>query len=505
MPGVVRLKRGVQPVLLLVLVLMFLGGPGGVLESCAQNGKKWFGAGLSAFKKGRYEAAQRAFKRAAQENPADAKAHYYQGLVLNRLGRPHPAAISLEKALELDPKLPGVHLHLGISYYKEKRFNRALKKFRFAQRQTPRDGTVYFFMGLAQQGQGRYRQSIPSFQQAGKLDADFQQSGWYYIGKAYYHEKQYSKAGDAFKKAIQLDPASDIARQTRDLWNQMKSGRELEKKHWLKAGVGLEYNSNLISAEQDVISGEGDTGFVFELESGYHFWQQGPYSAEATYDFYQSLFFDKTEFNLQSHSFGLSGNREVNSWDMELAHNFSHNRLGGNGFLNILQLSPGAGRFWSSNHYTRFSYVLEFKSFVQDVNAPRDAVHNSVGFDHYVFFKNQKGFVHLGYRLMNENADGDPFDYLGNRVTVSAKWPLENKYGQIRLKYTFLNRDFKNTTPQIGEERLDRRHTFQLIWTKKFLDHLECKFDFQHMEADSNLPTVDFSENIIFVGASYLF
>jgi hypothetical protein len=251
-----------------------------------------------------------------------------------------------------------------------------------------------------------------------------------------------------------------------------------------------------------LVSEEGDFAAVFELGGTYQFWNKGPYSADVSYDFYQSLYFDIGEFNLQSHNISLSATREVDQWDLGLDYILGYSLLGGSSFLTTNTFIFGAGRSWNPKWYTRVSYMPIFKTFNQDFNDPRDGVNHSIGFDQFVFFSGKQSYGQLGYRLMDEDTSGDQFDYIGHEVTLSGRTPTYYK-GQLLIRYHLLWKDFQNITPSIGEERLDRRHTFQFAWTRIFEDLIEFKFDFQHIESDSNLPAVDYSENIVFVGVTY--
>lgn len=474
------------------------------VSAWALEGQAFFKQGLKAFKQEDFTAAQKAFNSAIQENPSDALSHYYLGLTNSRLGKSRAAIEDYQRASRLDPHLPGVHLSLGIAYYKAKSYQPARQELSLAVQNNPNEGSPYFFLGLTQQKLGDYDQSLSSFEKAASLDPALSQSSWYYMGVAHFHSDNYTEAHTALERSIGLDENSSIAKDARDLMRKVKRGLPVQKDFSLYGGLGFLYDDNLTSSAQDLVSKEGDAAAVIELGASYQFWKEGPYSAEAAYGLYQSLYLDEDEFNLQAHNISLSGTREVDQWDLGADYILGYNRLGGSPFLVTHTLSFGAGRTWSPKWYSRASYVLLSKNFAQDVNDPRDGVNHSIGFDQYVFFKDKKSYGQLAYRLMNEDTSGAQFDYIGHQVSLSGRIPTQYK-GQLTGRYQLLWKDFKNITPSIGAERLDRRHTFQITWTRVFEDLIEFKFDFQHIESDSNLPAVDYSENIVFFGAMYKF
>ena len=468
----------------------------------AVEGQTLFEQGLKAFKREDFSTAQKTFNLAIRENPSDALSHYYLGLTYSRLGKSRAAIAAYQQAALQDPELPGLHLSLGIAYYKSKSYQPARRELVLAVQNNPDEGSPYFFLGLTQQQLGEYEESLNSFQKAASLDKDLSQSSWYYMGLAHFHNGNRAEARTALGQSIDLDSDSQTAKDARDLLRRVQRGLPAQKDFSVYAGMGFLYDDNLTISAQDLVTELGDFGAVFELGGTYQFWKKGTYSAEASYDLYQSLYFDLGEFNLQSHNIALSATREVDQWDLGADYILGYSLLGGSSFLQTNTFSFGAGLTWNLKWYTRVSYVPIFKNFLQGINDERDGVNHSIGFDQFVFFKDKRSYGQLGYRLMDEDTSGDRFDYLGHEVNLSGRFPTRYE-GNFMMRYHLLWKDFKNITPSIGEERLDKVHTFQFTWTRIFEDLIEFKFDFQHIESDSNLPSVDYSENIVSVGAMY--
>ncbi len=68
------------------------------------------------------------------------------------------------------------------------------------------------------------------------------------------------------------------------------------------------------------------------------------------------------------------------------------------------------------------------------------------------------------------------------------------------VTYQYTLKDYKNVTPSIGEDRRDRRQSIKLRLTKTFLRDYYARLIFENIQSDSNLPSVDFKENIVTVG-----
>ncbi len=58
-------------------------------------------------------------------------------------------------------------------------------------------------------------------------------------------------------------------------------------------------------------------------------------------------------------------------------------------------------------------------------------------------------------------------------------------------------KDYSSATAGIDDEHRDDRTTVTLGLSVDFTDHLFAKFDFERIEAVSNLASSDFDENIV--------
>ncbi len=268
-----------------------------------------------------------------------------------------------------------------------------------------------------------------------------------------------------------------------------------EDKPWgLGASVGLEFDDNLTRIEQDIVSGDSDHAYVFEAYGSYRFWERAGLELEAGYDFYQSLYDDRTDFDFQSHSFNISAAQDAGKLDFGADYSYIYTTLGGDDFLGLHLFIPRVGISITPKLYTDINYILQGKNFFEDDD--RDAVNHSVGITQFLFFMESRAYVNAGFRLEVEDADGDEFDYFGPVLKLGVKLPGPwETIWKAAWKYQF--RDYNDITPSIGEEREDKINTFQLSAVKPLAKILDLKLEYEHIASDSNLPVVDFSENIV--------
>jgi hypothetical protein len=269
----------------------------------------------------------------------------------------------------------------------------------------------------------------------------------------------------------------------------------------VEASAGLEYDDNLSVPELDVSSGQSDMAAVFDLSVGYKVPGLSDYEVEAGYDFYQSLYQDYSEFNLQNHSLHVSGSRGFNDLDVGMAYRFTYSRLDDEDFLQIHHLQPNLGYSVQPNWYLTLAYSFQDKDFADF--SRRDGDQHALLLDNYVVFNGNKSYARFGYRYEDEDTDGAEFDYTGHYLNLglSTPWKLSSQHGKLELGYQYYTRDYSNITPSIGKKRDDDRHTFNIKGILDLPSNFFASLSYEHIDASSNLPSADFDENIVTLSA----
>lgn len=264
----------------------------------------------------------------------------------------------------------------------------------------------------------------------------------------------------------------------------------------VEASAGIEYDDNLGTDESDISTGEKDMAAVLDLSLDYKFPGMSDYEVEAGYYFFQSLYQDYSEFNLQSHSFHLSGSREFNDLDAGLSYRYTRSRLDDDDFMQIHNLQPNLGYSVQPNWYLNLAYSYQDKKFFDD--ADRDGIQHALSLDNYIVFNGNKSYVRLGYRVEDEDTDGPQFDYVGHYFNAGLSTPLGliSLKTKLDLSYQYFTKDYSNITASIGKERNDHRHTFSIKALSNLSDELFASFKYEYIDASSNLSTADFHENI---------
>lgn len=260
--------------------------------------------------------------------------------------------------------------------------------------------------------------------------------------------------------------------------------------------TGVEYDDNVTVSLQDLATGVEDFAYIFEFSGEYKFLETSKFELEAGYDFYQSIYHDLSEFDLQSHIFSLGGSYKFEKFDVDVFTSYNRVTLGGKDFMETYSIAPQIGFFPSKRWFALIGYSYEDSRLFKD--PARDGKSHGVGMDHFVFFMKGKSYLLFSYRFENKITRGDEFTYAGHFGTLGVKTPLPiwNQKGTFNVTYKIFHKDYKNITPSIGQKRNDTRHSFQVRLTQPLNKWLQLNLNYEFIDSVSNLRASDFTENI---------
>jgi len=428
----------------------------------------------------------------AEEN---ARFWILRGKALNESYRYKEAIKAFKQAVQMDPASEEAHLRLGNSYFEIGSYDAADDAFRQVLTLNPDNSTALFYLGLSLIQQNQYAESIPYFEKAGALDSDFKQLSLFYIGEAHSELGDLLAASETWRRAIKVDPTTDIARNAETLIKKMT--QEKGDKPWsMSMSAGMEFDSNVTVSQQDLSTGLEDFAYIFEFSGAYKLLETPKFGLEAGYDFYQSIYDTLSEFDLQSHIFSLGVTRKYKKFDVDVFIQYNHVALGRKHFLETVSFFPQIGFFPTETWFALIKYSFEVSRFFND--PARDGQNHGIGMDNFVFFNKGKNYLLFSYRFEDKTTRGDEFSYAGHFVTIASKTslPFWNRRGTFNIAYNFFHKDYKHITPSLGKERYDLQHSFQVNLAQPLYKSLQLNLNYEHIDAVSNLQESDFTENI---------
>jgi hypothetical protein len=309
----------------------------------------------------------------------------------------------------------------------------------------------------------------------------------------------------ALEQTIALDPESIEARHARLLLERVRARADAipKPKRWnLWGNLGLLYDDNVGTRPVDVSTGVPDGGGLVELSGAYRLFDRGATELEVGYEFYQTAYFDLSDFNLQIHGFSIDGTHQIGPGDLSLGYRYNLSTLGGDRFLDIHDARLGYGLPISHSIYTTLTPRFLAKNFE---DADRDALQGAILWDNFIFFGEGGTYLWLGARPELEDARAPEFDYRGVSCIARLRVPFGTPLGRARLdlSYRFHLRDYQNVTPSIGEKRDDRIHVARARLGHTIVKNVWLRLEYEYTRSQSNLPSVDYRQNVVALTATF--
>lgn len=272
-----------------------------------------------------------------------------------------------------------------------------------------------------------------------------------------------------------------------------------------KVSTGVQYDDNLSVSEIDQASSAQDYAALIDAGLGFKHKTSGKTEFSAGYDFFQSAHFERSDFDIRTHRGSVGLKQDFGRFDLGVDYNYVYSTLDNAGFLTYQLLSPYAASRLSKQFYVRAAYSYADKDFKS--RPARDATVNAGGVDVFYFIDGTTTYLLFGYKYERENAVGPEFDFNAHnlKVRLTQKFPFAGRKGSVKLGWRYENRNYDSITPSIGAIRDDKRNRFQAEVEVPLSDHIYAHAEYEYSDFNSNLPSVNYTQNLatIRLGAKY--
>lgn len=463
-------------------------------------------AGLEAVDSGDYPAAVPLLEAAILQRPDDALLHYALAVAEIELGRDDLAVTSLERAAALEPDFPGVQLELGLALYRLGEFDAAEDHLLEALMQGPESAELLFHLALLDLDHGEFDRGIRFLEEAAVLDPRIAAAAYLEAAGVELDREDPAAAEVWLQRAIASEGPEATRERARALLARLHPAPPRRVR--LSAGAGVDYDDNLTVSAVDLTTGVGDVAGIFDAGVELVPFPDSFVDVAVGYDFRQSLYRTLSGLDLQSHSpharVAIGNGRLVGL----AAWRYSNDQLGGNAFLSTQRGDLGSE--FSATDWLVGIVGLRVEGFTFAQTPERDALRTSIALGVRVLDDVDRIAFGLSWRPVWTDATGPQFDYDGNVVTadldvVVPLLPFHHAVLDFRLTYDWESRDYTNVTPEIGTRRADERHQFGAGVAIPLIGPTEASLDYLHVSASSNIPELNYGENIVTfrVGAWY--
>ncbi len=265
----------------------------------------------------------------------------------------------------------------------------------------------------------------------------------------------------------------------------------------VEISTGAEYDSNISVSQIDSNTGADDFAAVIDADLGFETELSENTELGLGYSFSQSLHSEFSSFDIQSHFASAELSHDFGDVDIGAAYRLIYTRLGGNGFLVMQQFSPYTTKFFGKKIFVRADYTYTDKNFENRVD--RDATVHAGGGDVYFFINGIRTYIVAGYKYEKEDATDPQFDFQAHKVKArfSQRIPMGKRDAKLKLSWRYEARDYSSITPSIGVIRDDTRHKLKAALEMPVTDSVYTLLEYEYSDFASNLPSVDYTQNLV--------
>ena len=475
-----------------------------------------YAKGILAYKERDYLEALDRFRQAVELAPDNPNAQFYLGLSLSRIGEFAQAIAVLQTALRLDASLRYVHYHLGLAYIQEKRYAEAIGQFELAEQFDPEKAATHFYLGYAYYEMKNYRQAPPPLQRAVELDPTLALSVQYYRGLAFYALERDTAAREAFEEVVAIEPENILAqnaqRYLQALAQRALAGRLLH----VEASLSVQYDDNVTIADDDIISRQSDGSTVYTFVGRLRPITSGPWLLGLEYTLFQTLHFELTEFDLQSHTGRLFTRFKLPRASLRLASDFTYTTLGNQHFSEAVTVEASANVKQTKNLFALVSvryrdsrFPNQFLPPGQEAVRDRDGRSGQAGFAQYLLMNDQGAYLRLHYRFEESRNEGSDWEYDGHRVGVGLYTPLlwgitlDTGVAYERRNYLHVH-SFSGDTSRLAvldptdtRKREDDRLAASLLFSRALERYLTFSASVVYTDNMSNISFFDYDRSVL--------
>lgn len=475
--------------------------------TASEESKRLYMRGMVELNAGHAQEALRLYDRAVAADPNDPYALYYRGIARSKLDDLAGATADLRTVVAMPGAPQEATLELGVLLVQETKYREAVPWLERAQRVPSLEARASLFLGIAELRLGQITSARDDFQRAAQEDSSLRVPARYYQGVVAYEQGRLHDAEGHFAYVATYSSNSDMGREAALFLDQIRRAQGPIAE--LYGAVGLEYDSNVVLAPNDdiaksqlAISNQADGRATITAGGTYVPWQNEYAQLAVGYEFYQSLHFQLTNFNLQDHRPSAQFVINVDRYQFGLFGRYDYYLLETNSFL-----QEGTGLPWIAANEgdfgrTEIFYRVRRRDFKQQAySETRNAFNHAAGIRQLFYLGSPDRYVWIGYRYDHEspvNGAGNVFAYDGNEGGGGVEWTFPADI-TANASYAYRNEAYDSASKSISntgegdnpnQSRRDQENQIIVALSKQLTGRLAVTAAFFATLNDSN--KVDF-------------
>jgi len=376
-------------------------------------------------------------------------------------------------------------------------------------------GKSIFKDGISAYKAKNYRSAKKLFKQAVEADKKLLAEAHLCLGKIAIQEKKWQLAVNHILAAKKLGLAKNKEREA-DIClayilaygKLLKGGaakRKAEKPLSYRVSASIDWLDGLVVplTTSNVSDPERKDDFRINLGVGLDYVKKVKEKGKVNlgYNFYQSLYLDATYLELQGHTLGGRYTHSINQ-DLNLSVNYGFNYYSLQSNKYLVSNVPGISLFLKEKEqlYGQVAYNYSDNDYV--FNDDQDSKNNTIGVSQYLFKKNMKDFISIGYIFAKSDADLKRWDYNSHTLVLSGKYNLDDK-NNITAQIAYANNKYQDNDPiETAKKRDDDIWSFGTQYSLTVNETIEIFARYAVSDHNSNITRQDYTSQTVAIGTN---
>ncbi len=467
---------------------------------------------------GASDSSRAQFEAAVEADPEDAFARYYLASAMAQAGESGAAIEQLREALRLRPGFAEAAADLGVLLVRTDRPSEAIPWLELASERVDLRGRATLMLGVARLRLGELDAAIEKLRAAAVLEPAVELEARFYEGVAESRKGRVDAARGHFEWVVARSPKSPFAVEAQRFLSQ---GGELRERPWVVyASLGVEYDTN-VTLETDqqkdrddlTLPDKDDTSFSIRVGGRYRLWGNEDTSLTFGYEFFQRLYVDLNEYNLQGHRPGFRLTHRWRDFRFGFAVDYDYFLIEEFSYLQRVTGIPWAAFQEGDWGRSELSYRVRWNGFYRtppgggalidpDDEVPGDVLdsvsHRPI-LRQYFYIDGPARYVSLAYLFEYRDPVGNgesQFEFISNGVEVGVGWLLPWRISS-HATYTYRYEDYSENG------RLDQPHEIVVGLRRPITRNLSVSAAYQGTIHDSN--QFEYDRHIVSTAFEFVF
>ena len=467
---------------------------------------------------GSADQARARFEAAVVADPDDSFARYYLAASLAEAGESEAAVEHLREALRLRPDFPEASADLGALLVRLDRPAEALPWLELASTRGDLRGRAQLMIGVVQLRLGDMDAAVESLRAAAIGDPGVAVDARFYEGVAERRRGRDEVAREHFEWVVRAAPSSPFGVEAQRF---LSLGGGFRERPWVVyVSMGFDYDSN-VTLETDEQESRADQTLPdpedgsFHLRAGgrYRLWGNDDTALTFGYEFFQRLYFDLNEYNLQGHRPGLRLTHRMDDFRFGLSVDYDYFLIEEFSYLQRVTGVPWAAYHLGDWGRSELSYRVRWNGFFRRppgggaltdpdgelADDVLDSVTHRPILRQYFYVDGPGRYLSIAYLFeYRDPVDGGDarFEYESHGVEVGVGWLLPWRVS-TRATYTYRYEDYD------VDGRRDEPHEFVVGFRRPITSNLSALAAYRGTIQESN--QFDYDRHIASLAFEFVF